>query len=414
MRDLVVFELKKIVARKVTRVSVLALFALTALVFGLNVFQQVAFDEQGRQLGGFAAIEQNRSYAEALEGPLTDEAAAEAVASYARFFDEKGDVLESVETDEQARAEFTRFDAAYGSYLYLILTPSMNGYEPTGVVASRVVSSGADDLYGAREKRLERQLDEGMNGSWTYSDAERALWTEKLHAVPTPVAYGYAGGWSGILDCINFLFFGIVAVCIGIAPVFAAEYQDRTDAVILSTRYGKSKLVAAKIIAAFAFATAVFAANAAVAVGIPLACYGAAGADLPVQLNGLAIPYDATMSQAVGICLGIGYLVTLGLTALTLLLSARMKSPLSIFAIAAAVVVLPGFLPKTPFGIVNHLLYLAPMNSIDFTNLFNALVSYPFGTLVLDLQTMAVVLQVAVIALCVPLAAWSFRRHQVS
>ena len=97
-----------------------------------------------------------------------------------------------------------------------------------------------------------------------------------------------------------------MAACVAAAPVFAGEYQDRTDALVLSTRHGKGRLVAAKLVAAFLLSTAIYALYAAVVVGVPLAFFGADGAGLPLQSIRLSIPYDVTMAQAVGICVGIG------------------------------------------------------------------------------------------------------------
>ena len=114
-----------------------------------------------------------------------------------------------------------------------------------------------------------------MGGTWTYSDAERAYWTEKQGGVGEPLAYGYAGGWSDVLACLGFFAFAMVAVCIALTPVFSGEYQDRTDAVLLSSRYGRSKLVAAKIVAALAFATG----------GVMSAAAGYAGMHVATRAN---------------------------------------------------------------------------------------------------------------------------------
>ena len=119
------------------------------------------------------------------------------------------------------------------------------------------------------------------------------------------------------------------------------------------------------------------------------------------------------MAQAVGVCIGVAYLVTLGMTALALLLSAKLRSPLGIFAICVAVILLPMFLPTMPSGLANHLLYLLPINAIDYANLFANFVSYRLGPVVLDMQAVVVAAYVVLMALAIPLAARAFRRHQV-
>src|SRR5699024_8600070 len=129
------------------------------------------------------------------------------------------------------------------------------------------------------------------------------------------------GGWEDMLACLGFLALAMVAVCVALTPVFAGEYQDKTDAVLLSARYGRSKLVAAKIVASFLFATAYFALCALVVVGVPLVFFGAEGGGLPLQNLAVTIPYNLTMAQAALIGIGLAYLITLALAALTLALS---------------------------------------------------------------------------------------------
>ena len=57
--------------------------------------------------------------------------------------------------------------------------------------------------------------------------------------VPEPLTYGWAGGWDNILDCAAFLVFIVFAMCVTVTPLFASEYRDGTDAVLLSARYGR-------------------------------------------------------------------------------------------------------------------------------------------------------------------------------
>ncbi|MFR3272812.1 MAG: hypothetical protein ACLTQI_02545 [Slackia sp.] len=93
-----------------------------------------------------------------------------------------------------------------------------------------------------------------------------------------PLSYGYAGGWENIMDCIAFAAFAMIAVCVGLAPMFAGEYRERTDSVLLASRYGRTKLIGAKLIASFVFATAVFAVCAVIICGVSLGAYGAEAA----------------------------------------------------------------------------------------------------------------------------------------
>lgn len=77
-------------------------------------------------------------------------------------------------------------------------------------------------------------------------------------------------------------------------PNESASYQAGTDMVILSAKYGKTKLPMAKILAGVLFGVAAFTIHVAVAFGITIAAFGIDGWNLPLQINGTAVPYPFT------------------------------------------------------------------------------------------------------------------------
>ena len=302
----------------------------------------------------------------------------------------------------------------YGSGYWPWLFSAWNsgGKEPIQVSAL-LGPSPETPFYEALAQKTQSILDDGQGGAWTYSETERAYWTQKQAEVSTPIAYGYAGGWENIMDCMGFLAFAMIAVCVALAPMFAAEYQERTDSVILSSRYGRSRLVAAKLVAAFLFATAYFALCAGIVFVVSLGAHGAGGADLPIQISAVSSPYALTMAQAAATMTGIAYLMTLGFAGLTLLLSSVMRSMLSVFAIDVALVLLTGMIPTGGVGVLMHLSALFPTSGLVAPFMFWQYMSYPFGGFVIDLVGMQALMYGALFAACLPLAAVFFRRHQV-
>ncbi|ROT88351.1 ABC transporter permease subunit [Gordonibacter urolithinfaciens] len=420
MLDLVKFEFKKLLARRTSQMVSAGIMALLCVIMALNVVQTKTSSSTGEILGGTAAIAQQKARAEAHEGVLTVERVQEEVAAYRALAFSKVDPAQVEGLSAEAAYAVMKeaydedeFRAIYDTYYSYLLSPWIAGSMEQYQVAAQLGDEDVAGFYGAVADSLQRALDDGMGGTWAYSDAERAYWTEKQAAVGEPLSYGYAGGWGDVLACLGFLSFAMVAVCVVLTPVFAGEYQDRTDAVLLAARYGRSKLVAAKIVASLLFATAYYALATAVIVGVALAFFGAEGGDLPVQVLALGIPYDLTTAEAAWTAIGLGYLMTLGLAALTLLLSSKLRSQLAIFAVCAALVFLPGMIPSGGSGAILHALYLFPINALNDQVLYNSLVSYPLGPLVIDLVGLLAILYAVVLAVCAPLAARAFRRHQV-
>lgn len=165
--------------------------------------------------------------------------------------------------------------------------------------------------------------------------------------------------------------------------------------------------------AAVVFATVAYGLFALVIVGVPLAFFGADGAALPVQMRSLTSAWGLTMAQTAVVGVGLGYAALLALLAVTLLLSARLRSPMAIFAIGIAVLVAPLLVPSVQNNVVNHLLYLLPYFVLDGTTLLGP-VSYAAGPLVLDYHVALLAVYAATVLICVPLAARTFAHHQVA
>ena len=272
----------------------------------------------------------------------------------------------------------------------------------------------AADWYGAADGLTQVALDDGQGGMWEYSEAERAYWTEMRSSVSEPIEYGYSGGWDNIVNCFAFLVFAILAVCVTLAPVFSFEYQSGADAVVLATKHGRTRLVAAKVLAALAYATAYFAACTAIVVGVSLAFYGADGFGISIQSIALSSPYPLTAGQAALLSIGLMYAACLGFACLTLALSSRIRSTLPVFVADVVLVLFTGLIPSAGVGALERALALFPLNFSNFTMLFSALESYPVGLVVLDLIGMILVMYAVLAIVATPVAAASFRRHQVS
>lgn len=421
MLSLIKFELKKMLTRRVAVAANAGAIVMLVAVMALNVMQARAEGNIGETLSGPEAIAHRREVAEARAGELTPERVAADIARYQEIAYERLDPEELAEMSDaaayeavaEAYDEATRLELYEPYYITLLKPWAVRGLEPYQY-AFRVTPEMALDFYGALAASLQDSLDEGMGGEWVYSPAERAFWTEKEAGVAEPIGYGWSGGWDNILDCTVFLVFAIFAACVTVTPLFASEYREGTDAVLLSSLNGRGRLVAAKLAAAALYATALFAVGAAIVCGVSLAFYGAGGAGLAIQNYALASPYDLTMAQAAALYIGIFYLVMLGMLALTLALSASTPSTLAIIVTDVVVLFVTGLLPSAGVGVLRHILTLFPMGLQSPFDMFAALFSYPVGQVVLDLIGLAALVYGALVAVGVPLALGRWCRHQVA
>ena len=265
-------------------------------------------------------------------------------------------------------------------------------------------------FYQTREEKIEALLN---MPSRKLSDAQKTYWSNMNSKVDTPLQYGYYGGWEIIISSFELFMFALLCVCIVIAPVFSGEYQTGTDAVILAGKYGKTKLITAKIISSFLFGVIAFTLHVIIACGLPLAAFGMDGWNLPLQIAGTTIPYPFTFMQAVRFNLGVIYLILFAMIGLTLVLFANMKSPYMVLIVLVPVLFIPMFLtPNGTTGLYNLILFLLPYRATMPE--ISKYISYQFGGFVMDALAVRAIMYTILTAVFIPLSRLGFKKHQVS
>ena len=410
MKTLIKYEFLKILRKKSTLIVMAASLLITAFFFGLPVLQFQTYNQDG-VLQGLAGIQYEKEQYTEISVPLTNEYVTKTIREVQELFEDPENV--GYDGNEQFLIEDAYWNgiAPRESLLDLIAgnyaDPNVSaGYS---ALTDLDVSDGTD-FYQARQDKIEKILNDS---SKELSEAEKDYWRNLNSKVEEPFQYGYYEGWEVIISAFELLMFAVLAVCIVIAPVFSGEYQAGTDAVLLSGKYGKTKLTTAKILAALFFGVLAFTLHVLLAFGLPLAAFGTDGWNLPLQINGTTVPYPLTFLEGTLINLGVIYLVLLAMIGVTLFLSARMKSPYLVLTVVVPVLFVPIFLsPNGTSGIYNLLVFLTPYKSLVPN--FGSYLSYQFGPVVLDAFAVRTVLYAVLALILLPLAGRGFRRHQAA
>lgn len=407
---LIKYEFLKILRKKSTLIMMAVSLILTGFLFGLPVMQYQTYDQEGVIKGANGIAYEKRQYAE-FSVSLSEEYVADTIREVQGLFENPDNI--GYDGNEQ----FLIGDAYWNGVapreklLNLIANTYSKPNEILGYnnLPDLDIKDGAF-FYQAMEGKIQTLLN---NPSRKLSNEQKEYWGSMADKVDVPLQYGYYGGWEVIISSFELLMFVLLAICIVIAPVFSGEYQAGTDAVILSAKYGKTKLAIAKIAASLLFGTAAFVLHIVVACGLPLAAFGVDGWNLPLQIANTIIPYPFTFLQAVLINIGIIYLILLAMIGLTLLLSAQMKSPYLVLIILVPVLFIPVFLtPNGTTGAYNLTLFLLPYRSTMPE--LGKYISYQFGGLVLDALTVRAILYVVLTVIMLPLARLGFKKHQVA
>lgn len=386
---LVKYELLKILRKKSTLIVMAVSLIVTGFLFGLLILQYQIYDPNGVIKGTEGIAYEKKQFAE-LSVPLSEEYVAKTIREVQELFQDP----EHVGNDGNERFLIASTYSA---------PDEIQGYNSLPDLDRKEAAS----FYRKREEKIKALLDQP---SRALSREQKEYWSGMVDEVEIPLQYGYYGGWEVIISSFELLLFAVLAICIATAPVFAGEYQAGTDAVILSAKYGKTKLITAKIAAAFLFGTAAFILHVLVACGLPLAAFGIDGWDLPLQIANTVIPYPFTFLQAVLINIGIIYLILLAMIGLTLFLSAKMKTPYLVLTVLVPLLFLPIFLtPGGTTGTYNLILFLLPYRAAMPE--FSKYISYQSGGLVMDALTVRAILYAMIAAVMPLLAGLGFKKH---
>lgn len=400
MKQLLRFELKKIINRKVNLIAMvlgllLIVFSNIALICG-----EFLYLEEGEELEGVAAIRKQMEIENALSTELSEEFLTEFLQDYQQKIQNNPSGYDYSLIASKSNL-FSLICKAYADW-----NNNSWGWEDLG----QINTENGINFYEKRDEKIETLLNADYSYG-NYTDIEKEYWMQKAEAVNTPFIWGGKGVWDLIWRSIGLLSFQMFVISICIAPVFAGEYQNRTDVLILSTKHGRTKLICAKLTASFLFVLFYIALCSIISIGINISILGIDGWNLPIQLWEPSIPYNLTAFEACGINLMIIFLLAFSITAISLLLSAVSKSQM--IALAMDVLLFFGtvFLPfsKTS-SLWNHTAYLFPMHIFDLREVLRIYNSYQFGNVVISYLGMIFIVYIAITVLCSYCSGRCFRK----
>ncbi len=166
----------------------------------------------------------------------------------------------------------------------------------------------------------------------------------------------YAGGYSNVLDVLFFVNWVLfLNIAIALSGVFADEISYKTDAIILSTKKGRSTICFAKIAAGISVALFQGIIIIGSLFGIMFAFFGAEGSEGMIQLVIPSSPWNITIAQMVMILMLLAFVTTCFFAFTNMLISHITHSAVATMAIHAAVLFAGLFNVPSKMGIIAKL-----------------------------------------------------------
>ncbi len=309
MKKLILFELRKILGKKLSVISVIAVLLLSAL-FAFSTYRNMyAFDGVGSEGSGKTAVRIDKSIAAGYEGILTDDKVIQMMSDFKPIHDLHGMNAKYLYSNAMQSAVFARFSDMDGNW---------NGLS-------------VSDVFGNEEIKI------GFINGWLHTSRNFAR---------------------------TILILSVVIIVM-IAPVFSGEYSG-VDNIILTSKYGRTKCGMAKVAAGFIASLTVTILVTVFNLAFAILLYGFEGLDCSILFAPLTftegfIPFNITCGTLLKYQMLLAVTSAVSVTGITLFLSSLCKNQMISLVASALFQFLPLLLPVSETSPLFRLLVLLPI-----------------------------------------------------
>lgn len=319
MKNLIKFELRKILTKRSGIISIAAVLVLSVILSFSTYLNMYSFDGKGNEGRGRAAVEIDKSVAAKYEGILTDEKVQQMMSDFSPGYDLHGMNAKYLYQNAFQSAAVLRFSDLDGNW--------------NGLTVS--------DIFGEEEIKI-----------------------------------GYVNGWLNTSQNMIKIFIVLsFVIMLLITPVFSGEYSG-VDNIILTSRYGKTKCTTAKVIASSLAAISITFLVAALNLIFAIVAYGKEGLDCSILFAPLEfvegyIPFNITCGTLLKYQLFLAFTSAISVTGITLFLSALCKSQMIALVLSAAIHFVPTMLPISETNALYRIITLMPFYHSEFISLMS-------------------------------------------
>ncbi len=394
------YELKKIWVKPGTKIAMIILAVLLFVVCWSAIRGVYWLDDNHERVYGTEGIQKVKEAKKEWAGLLTEEVIEDVIRENTRI----NETPEGRSEDIDQKNIAYRWTLGFADIRHLVMRSYCKFQEADYYMLDRLKPEDAQYFYENRINHLKEWLDEEYQQNMLSED-EREFLIERYEAFDTPLEYDYADGWKQLFEfsptimMIMMLVLGFVS-----AGVFAGEFSYKADAIFYSSYHGRKKAVAAKLVAAILFITVVYIAMMFLYTVIVLAMLGTDGAGLAIQTNHWISFYTLTNMQEYWMIVIGGYIGTMFILLLTMLVSAMTKSTALAATIPFIAIFIPSFVANSKYEDAGKILAVLPDCLLNINQSISLFYLYHIGGKIVGAMSVIFPLYaVLAIALCPPL-----------
>ena len=399
---LVSFEYRKILGKRSVKIALLltlflSVFSIWGTLMGSYYIEGELFESNAE------AMKKDRAYARELSGRiLDDKLLMEAADAYQTIPDSAAVYQSTEEYQKNAR----KYSSIYSLARQVYDTPNVRFGAPE---MGTLDPARAEQFYEIRELCMTEQIENAP-----ISENAKEVMMQYSAEVKEPWSFSYSDGYTRFMTIMatsGVMAAFVMAICL--APLFAGEYSNHTDQLLLSARYGKGKLIKAKFFTGFSMTGIVTLLITLQSYVQSMLTFGFDGGNANVQIYDALFPYPLTLKQAAllqSICV---FFACMCMSALTMFFSSRMKSAFGVIILSVLLLCVPMFVKVSAYPLLGYLLFhLMPANMMQYDYIFS-MIPYEIAGVVIPPYVMMPVAALCLCIILIPFAYRGFKHHQV-
>lgn len=372
---MILFEIKKILSRTGSKVGLLVLLITLVVSCYLAIEYTTYVDEEAVRHTGITAINNLRKEKDEWTGMMTEDYLKEVI--------RKNNEINSVHPYDPGDpvSSDIGYSMAQGiEDIKIMINCAFGEFRSYNFLrVDSVTEDEVGNLYDNRIRNVKTWLSsDGVREQ--YSEAEKGYIIDSYETLKTPFYYEAADGWIAALEYAStVIVLTMLVLGFFVSGIFSGEFQWKADSIFFSTKYGRNKGTLSKIAAGLIVTTVVYWTMILLYSLIVFGVYGTGGANCAIQtsLGGWKSLYHMTFLQEYLLVIVGGYVGTLFILLLSMLVSAKTHATVVAVTIPFIMIFIQSFFGEFPN--LTDVLGLLPDQLLQMNMAANTFVLYEIG-----------------------------------
>ena len=408
---MLLFEVKKVLSKPLNKAALLILAAVLIIGSFLTIRDVHYIDADGNTSTGISAVRHLREEKNQWKGYLTEDILK-------RVIQENRTVSASPEAQSDDIQE-TNKAAAMGQgfsdirEMINLAFGEIDNYDYYRI--NNVSEDEAGSFYEQRIAGLKNYLDRD-DVTDTFSEDEKEWLINKYESLDTPLYYEYTDGWKALMDSQylpTLMMITVLIIGFLVSGIFSDEFTWKADSIFFSARLGRGKAILSKMGAGFLITTVLYWSVVLLFGLIVLAVLGFGGGGCAVQtgVSNWNSIYNITYFQDYLLSTFGGYIGSLFIVTLAMLVSAKTHSTVFAITIPFILTCIPPFVGRLES--FARIMTLFPDQLLSINKNLEDFSLYHIGGSIFGGVTVIIPLYLILFCLVFPILFVVYRRTQI-